>query len=70
MVVLQKLKGWEDLGKMKYRDREPQKAFTLEGFWQQLAQWAVVDDQVHKFQLLAISDVTENIFTVNGSCRL
>lgn len=57
-MVLQKLKGWEELGRTEYRDKAPREAFTLEGFYQRLTRWAVVDDQVGRAVFLGI--VTTN----------
>jgi hypothetical protein len=47
IVVLNKLKGWEDidLPTIGKNNREP---FSLEGFYQRLVRWVSVDDQVRE----------------------
>jgi hypothetical protein len=49
VVVLEKLKGWKDIGNSPTYS-EPGRAhnekFTIEGFYERLLRWIAVDDQV------------------------
>lgn len=49
VVVLQKLKGWKELGgTTTHSDLEPGRNghFSIEGFYERLLRWVAVDDQV------------------------
>jgi hypothetical protein len=49
VVVLEKLKGWKDVGNSPgYSEsgRTRNEKFTIEGFYEKLLRWIAVDDQV------------------------
>jgi hypothetical protein len=51
VVVLEKLKGWKDVGNSPSysesgRTRNGSEKFTIEGFYERLLRWIAVDDQV------------------------
>lgn len=57
LVVSNKAKGWEQLHESYEKHRATDKAyinttFTLEGFYERLTRWIVVDDQVGDCALL------------------
>jgi hypothetical protein len=47
MVILQKLKGWEELGSAEASPHDKEQVpFSVDGFYERLVRWIAVDDQV------------------------
>jgi hypothetical protein len=53
-VIAEQLKGWQtmdDTTSSSQTAPQEQEPFSLEGFYEQLVSWVVVDDQVCNFQV-------------------
>jgi hypothetical protein len=58
VVVLEKLKGWKDIGTSpSYLESGQREKFSIEGFYERLLRWIAVDDQVRFYFRLHSAEI-------------